>query len=264
MDTGLEGHRALVTGSSAGIGLAVAKGLAREGARVAMVARREPVLREAATAIGEETGAPPIVFPGDLTDREQVRRCVTDAATSLGGIDVLVTNAGGPPPGRFADLEPEAFEAAFRLTFQSALWLCHESLPFLRASGTGGRIVMIASTSVKEPLDGLILSNSIRSGLAGLAKSLANELGPDGIRVNVVCPGFTDTERLGELADRVAAERGCGAEAVRDEWAARNPLRRIGRPEEIADLAVFLASDRASYITGTTIAVDGGRTRGLL
>ena len=264
MDMGLSGKGALVAGASAGIGLAIARGLAAEGAHVAMLARREDILRREAEALQVEAGVPVLPLVGDLTDADQVRACVASAAAEWNGIEVLVTNAGGPPAGRFLDLDPEAFEAAFRLIFQSALWLCQEVVPRMIEAGRGGRIVMVTSTSVKEPLEGLVLSNSIRPGVAGLAKSLANELGAHGIRVNVVCPGFADTDRLEELAESVSQEEGRSVEEVLGGWASRSPLGRIGRPEEIADLAVYLASERSSYVTGTVVAADGGRSRGLL
>jgi 3-oxoacyl-[acyl-carrier protein] reductase len=264
MDSGLEGKGALVAGASAGIGLAIARGLAREGARVAIVARRQAELEEAARSIRAETGAEVVPIVCDLTDRAAVGDCARRAAEAVGGIEVLVTNAGGPRSGGFLDVAPEDYESAFRLNFLSTMWLCHETVPRMIDAGRGGRIVMVASISVKQPIDGLILSNSIRAGVAGLAKSLANELGPHAIRVNVVCPGYTATERLMELSADVAGRRGTDAEAIRAEWASGIPLGRIGRPEEVADLAVYLASDRASYLTGTVVAADGGRCQGLL
>lgn len=264
MDLGLRGKAAVVAGASAGIGRAIAAGLAREGCRVAVLARRAEELEAAARAIHLETGSEVVPIVADLTQRHDVVRALAAAEGRLGGIDVLVTNAGGPRPGNFLDLSPEDFEAAFRLTFLSALWLCGETVPRMIAARRGGAIVLVASVSVKQPIDGLILSNSMRAGVAGLAKSLANELGPHGIRVNVVCPGYTATERLDELAGQLARQRGMEAEAVRAEWAAGTPLGRIARPEEIADLSVYLASGRASYVTGTVVAADGGRARGLL
>jgi 3-oxoacyl-[acyl-carrier protein] reductase len=264
MEMGLRGRGALVAGASAGIGRAIARGLAAEGARVAMVARRPAVLEEAAREIAAETGSRTVPIVADLTDRPQARRCVEEATAAVGPLEVLVTNCGGPPAGRFLDLGPDDFARAFRLTFESALWLCYEAVPRMIETGRGGRIVLVASTAVKEPIEDLILSNSIRAGVAGLAKSLATELGPHRIRVNVLCPGFTATGRLEDLAARLAAARGTTPDAVREEWSAGTPLRRIGLPEEIADLAVFLASDRAAYVTGTVVAADGGRTRGLL
>ena len=263
METGLRGKGALVAAASAGIGLAIARGLAREGARVALLARRRDALERAATAVRQETGtdAHPIVC--DLTDRDAVRRSVAEADAACGGLEILITNAGGPRPGGFLDVAPEDFEATARLTLMSAVWLCHETVPRMVRAGKGGRIVMVASVSAKQPLDGLILSNTLRPGVVGLAKSLADELGPRGIRVNVICPGFAATARLEELAAEAAARRGLTVDAVRAEWAGTTALRRIGAADEIADLAVYLASDRSSYVTGTAISVDGGRTRGL-
>ena len=263
MEMGLAGSGAIVAGASAGIGQAIAEGLAREGARVALLARRTERLQEVAEGI-REAGGEAVPIPCDLTDREAVQRSVAAATEAVGGIDVLVTNAGGPPAGGFLDREPRDYETAFRLLFLSALWLCHESVPRMIDAGRGGSIVMVASGSVKQPIDGLILSNSIRAGIAGLSKSMANELGAHGIRVNVLCPGYTATDRLAELEEKMAQRRGVSATEVRREWAAGTPLRRIGKPQEIADLAVYLASGRASYITGTVIAADGGRAAGLL
>jgi 3-oxoacyl-[acyl-carrier protein] reductase len=215
MEMGLRGKRALVAGASAGIGRAIAAGLAREGCRVALLARRAAAVEEAARAIQRESGTEAVAVVADLTRRPDVARSVEAVRARFGSIDVLVTNTGGPPPGAFRDLPPEAFEEAFRLTFLSTLWLCHETVPAMIAEGQGGSIVMIASVSVKQPIDGLILSNTMRAGVAGLAKSLANEAGPHGIRVNVVCPGYTATERLDGLAGELARQRGVPPESIR-------------------------------------------------
>jgi len=263
MDLGLKGKVALVAASSAGIGRAVALGLAAEGAAVACCARTAATLEETAGDIRRRTGAEVLAIPTDLTRPEEIRRLVEGACDRFGRIDILVNNAGGPKPGTFADLAERDWQEAITLTLLSTLRLAAAVIPRMQQQ-RGGRIIHIMSVSIKQPLDNLILSNTLRAGVCGLAKSLANELGRDGILVNTVCPGATMTDRFVAVHRGVAERRGVPVEEVIAARAKEVPLGRIGTPEEVANLVVFLASERASYITGCTIPVDGGFTRGLL
>jgi 3-oxoacyl-[acyl-carrier protein] reductase len=264
MDLGLAGKRALVTGASAGIGFAVAETLAREGARVAIVSRDEARIRAAAERVRRAAGTGTEVVPlaGDLSQAGEPGRLVNEAAAALGGLQILVANAGGPPSGDFDDVGEEEFERAIRLTFRSAERLMRAALPRLRASGWG-RIVCLTSITAKEPHDGLTLSNALRPAVHGLAKSLARTAGP-AITVNCVCPGFTDTERLRDLAEAAAARRGVTPADVFAGWRARIPRGELGRPREIAAAVAFLCSEAASFVNGVSLAVDGGESRSLL
>ncbi|HEX6738893.1 MAG TPA: SDR family oxidoreductase [Vicinamibacteria bacterium] len=262
MDTQLEGVVALVTGASRGIGRAVAEALLREGARVALCARDAKVL-EASTAHLARS-YPEAVFScvADVSREGAVAGVVQAAVERWGRLDVLVNNAGGPPPGTFDGLDDAGWHAAFDLTLLSVVRAVRAALPHLKVSGAG-RVINVLSTSIKEPLPGMLLSNSLRSGVAGLAKTLSRELGPHGITVNNVCPAHILTGRLREVAAFRAAQGGAaGAEGARAALAAV-PLGRFGKPSEVADLVAFLASKRAGYLTGTTIPVDGGSTASL-
>jgi 3-oxoacyl-[acyl-carrier protein] reductase len=254
MDLGLTGARAFVAASSAGIGFAAAAALVGEGARVVLCAREPERLERARAAlaprgevhaIARDLGGPDAVF------------AVTEAIRLLGGLDVLVVNGGGPRPGRFDDLDDEAWVAASESTLLGPVRMIREALPALRASGRG-RIIIVESTSVKQPIDSLVLSNSLRLGVVGLAKSLANELAPARVTVNVVCPGMTDTDRLRQLNEAVARDTGKSLAEVTAERARTIPMGRLGRPEEVAAMIAFLASEPAAYVTGTVIPVDGG------
>lgn len=262
MDLGIAGRGALVAGASSGIGFAVARTLAAEGVRVAIVSRDRQRIEAAAERIRSETGADVTSLTGDLAEPAQPARVVEQAARSLGGLEILVTNAGGPPSGNFDDVGEEEFELAVRLTFRSAERLIRAALPHLRRSGWG-RIVCLTSITAKEPHDGLVLSNALRPAVHGLAKSLSRRAGP-GITVNCVCPGFTDTERLGALAEAAARRRGTTVEAIYEDWRANIPRGGLGRPEEIAAAVAFLCSKPAGFINGVSLAVDGGESRPLL
>ena len=248
MELGLAGRTALVTGASSGMGLAVAEALAEEGAHVVMFARRRELLEREAERIGA------LAVQGDITIPQHLDRLVAIATDAFGGIDVLVLNSGGPPPATATSVTPNMLDDAVALLLAAPVNLVSRCLPYLRASGQG-RIVAITSSSVREPIPQLALSSALRPGLVGWLKTLAHELGPDGITVNAIAPGRIDTERLRELygdEDPSTAD----LEAI--------PARRIGAPAEIAAVAAFLASRPAAYVTGTVIPVDGGLTRGLL
>jgi 3-oxoacyl-[acyl-carrier protein] reductase len=262
MDLGLKDRVAIVAASSQGLGKAVALGLAREGAKLALCARTESTLCAAAGEIRRETGVEVMTGVLDVTVYEDVRRFVAGVAERFGRVDICVANAGGPPSKLFSEISVEEWHAAAELNLMSTVYLAKETLPLMQQR-RWGRFIAITSMTVKQPVDGLILSNAIRSGVSGLVKSLSNEYGPYNILVNNVCPGYTATDRLLSLAGRMAEREGVTPKEIEDRWAAQAPLRRVGKPEEFADLVVFLASDRAGYITGVSIAVDGGIVKGL-
>lgn len=263
MELGLTGKVALVAASSRGLGRAIAEELAAEGAELVMCARDEEALREAAASIRSGTGAAVHAFPADLSDGAAVDGLVGSALAACGRVDVLVTNAGGPPSGPFESHSMEVWDRAVRLLLESALRLVRGLLPGMRERGWG-RIVTVTSIAVKQPVDGLILSNSVRAAVTGFARTLANEVAADGVTVNNVLPGYTRTARVEELASRIAERDGISEEEAMAAWEREIPMRRLGRPRELAALVAFLASERAGYITGTSIPVDGGWVRSLL
>ena len=262
MELGLKDTVALVTGASQGLGLASAAALAAEGARVAICSRSHDNLEQAADRIAAETGQRPFCAAADLTRADDIAAMVDNTARELGPPLVLVNNTGGPPAGGFDDIDDEAWERAFRLTALSTIRVIRAAAPYMKAAGYG-RIVNIQSRSVKEPIDGLVTSNAVRPGVVGLAKSLSRELGPHGITVNCVLPGYIRTERLKELAAAVGEREGRTEEEVFAGWGAENPVGRIGRPEEVGALVAFLASRRAAFINGASVLVDGGGVRSL-
>ena len=263
MDLGIKDRVALVAASSKGLGRAVAVELGREGARLVLCARGEGPLREVKQEIEQETGVPVVTIQADLSDSGAAELVVERGLETFGGIDILVNNAGGPPAGPFEAHDRDAWDHAIALNLKSALTLTRAVLPGMKDRGWG-RILNITSVAVKEPVDNLILSNSVRAAVTGFARTLANEVAPFGITVNNLMPGFTRTQRLQELAASTAERQDKPIADVFAEWTSRIPMGRLGEPEEFAAIAAFLVSERASYITGTSIQVDGGRTRSLL
>jgi 3-oxoacyl-[acyl-carrier protein] reductase len=263
MNLGLKDRVALVCGASKGLGKAVSLGLAQEGAKVAICSRNRESILQAAEEIKQATGVEVIGIAADLARAEEARRFFREALDRFGHIDILVNNAGGPPSLPFADISDGQWQTAFELTLMSAVILIREALPVMQVRRFG-RIVNLTSVAVKQPLEGLILSNTLRAGLIGLAKTLSNDYAADNILINNVCPGYTLTERVTSLSEMIARQKGLSPEEVIKEWESRIPMGRIGRPEELANLVVFLASERAGYITGTTIQVDGGFYKGLM
>ena len=263
MDLGLKDKVALVAASSQGLGRAVAEELAADGASLVLCARDSQTLDQTAAAIAERNNARVLAVPADVTVTDDITRLVEAGIERFGRIDILVTNAGGPPAGRFEQLTREQWEHAIRLTLLSAVELTRHVLPGMKER-RWGRILNITSIAVKQPVENLLLSNSLRAGLTGFARTLANEVAADGITVNNVLPGYTRTERLDELAQMMAERQGISASEFRGRWEKEIPMGRLGEPREFAAAVVFLASERASYITGTSIQVDGGWIRSLL
>jgi 3-oxoacyl-[acyl-carrier protein] reductase len=263
MDLGLKNKVALVVASSRGLGRAVAEELAAEGASLLLCARDAQVLTETAAAIAETSGVHVLAVPADVTVIDDIKRLVEAGIERFGQIDILITNAGGPPAGTFDQLTREQWDEAIRLTLLSAVELARQVLPGMKER-RWGRIINITSIAVKQPVDGLLLSNSLRAGLTGFARTLANEVAAEGITVNNVMPGYTRTERLVELLEFLAQKQGISIEEVRATWEKEIPMSRLGEPRELAATIAFLASERASYITGTSIQVDGGWIRSLL
>ena len=263
MDLGITGRAAAVAASSRGLGRATARALAAEGVSVALCGRDQARVTEAAEAIARETGARTIAVVADVASADDCRRFVETAAAEFGRLDILVTNTGGPRPGGFEGVSGEDWEAAFRVTLANVVHLVRAAVPHMRAN-RWGRIVNIASLSAKQPIDGLVLSNAFRPAIAGLSKTLANELGKEGILVNTLCPGYTRTDRLQELAEVRSRKAGTTPEQVLADLARDVPLGRVGTPEEFAAVAAFLCSERASFVNGATIPVDGGACKGLL
>jgi 3-oxoacyl-[acyl-carrier protein] reductase len=262
MDFGLSGRVAIVAAASSGIGFATARELAREGARVFLCSRDEERAQAAAERIRNETGADVVGTRADVTSDEDAARFIRLAEEKAGRVDICVTNAGGSPASRFAETSLEMYRKAFELNALSAIRLAQLVVPSMRER-RWGRIVNITSISVKQPINGLLLSNTIRAGLTGWAKTLSTEIAADGVTVNSVAPGYTLTEHQDELAEVRGRASGKTKEEMIEMWAAEIPIRRLASAEEIAAAVAFLASERASYITGVTLQVDGGWVRGL-
>jgi 3-oxoacyl-[acyl-carrier protein] reductase len=271
MDLGLKDRVAFVSGGSSGLGLASAVELAREGCLVALCSREAARITRAASLVQERAGVGPerlLPLACDVTEEAQVEAAVTRAAGHFGALHILVTNAGGPPSGTASEFRADQWRAALELNLLSTITLCLHALPHLRraAAADGGfaRILMITSVSAKQPILTLALSNTARAGVQGFAKSLAEELGPEGITVNTLLPGYTRTERLQNLAASIHARTGRAHADIEGDWAQAAALKRIGEPEEFAAALTFLASARASYVTGVAFPVDGGRIKHLL
>ena len=262
MDLGLKGRVALVAASSQGIGLATAEAFAAEGCRVAMCARNKEALNAAAEKIRKQHGAEVLTEAFDVTDSTAVTRFVAAVVAKFGSIDICVTNAGGPPAKGFLAASLEDWQKAIDANFLSTVYFAREVIPHMQRK-RWGRIITITSITTKQPVTDLVLSNAVRAAVVGLVKSLANEFGKDGILVNNVGPGFTATDRLKELAKARSASTGMPEQEFLDGWAAEAPLKRLGEPRELAETIVWLASERASYITGQTVLVDGGMYKGL-
>jgi 3-oxoacyl-[acyl-carrier protein] reductase len=263
MDLGLAGRVAIVAAASKGLGRAAAEALAQEGAQTAICARTARDLEATAGAIEQETGRKVFWRVVDVTEPAAVERFIAEVDGAFGRIDICVTNAGGPPAKTFLEISPEDWRAAVEAMLLSAVSFARGVLPRMQRQ-RWGRFITITSITVKQPLENLMLSNAVRAAVTGLAKTLANEFGPYGITVNNVCPGHTLTQRVEELAAMQGRAAGLSADAVKQKWASEVPLRRLGRPEEFAAVVAFLASERASYINGASIAIDGGRVECLL
>ena len=263
MDLGLRDKIALVAASSRGLGRACAHSLSAEGAKVVICARDGKDLRSAADEIAGDTNNQVLAIVADLTSARDCRQVVQDTVEYFGGLHVLVTNNAGPPAGYFFDFDDNEWYRAIDLTLMSAIRLIRAAVPYMREGGWG-RIINIASVSVKEPLDDLILSSSLLAGVVGMARTLASQLAADGITVNNVMPGYILTERVRELAQTRAKAQGKSPDEVLNGLAELIPMGRIGKPEELAAMVTFLASEQAAYVSGTSILVDGGRCKGLM
>jgi 3-oxoacyl-[acyl-carrier protein] reductase len=262
METGLKNRVAIVAASSQGIGRATAEAFAAEGCRVAMCARTAQTLQATAEQIRKRYSAEVFAETFDVTDAAAVHDFVEAVIAKFGSADICVTNAGGPPAKGFLAATLEEWRKAVDLNLLSTVYFAREVIPHMQR-GRWGRIVTITSITTKQPVADLVLSNAVRAAVVGLVKSLANEFGKDGILVNNVAPGYTATDRLKELARARSTAQGKTEKEISEGWAADTPLKRLGEPREVADAIVWLASERASYITGQTVLVDGGLYKGL-
>lgn len=263
MDLGLKGKVAVVAGSSQGLGRAIAEALAAEGADLVINSRSPEKLAAVRDEIAEATGANVEAVAADLTPPEGPTTLVSRAEEAFGQVDILVTNTGGPPAGMFEDHSVETWREAIAQNFESVVNLVRAALPGMKER-RWGRIVNVTSISVKQPVAGLILSNSIRAGVTGFAKTVSNEVAPYNVTVNNVLPGYTRTERLIHLAEANSEREGTTIEEVYEGWAAEIPMGRLGEPPELGATVAFFCSEQASYITGQSVAVDGGWIKGLL
>jgi len=263
VETGLSGKVALVAAASKGLGYAIAEALAEEGAALAICARGAAALDAARDALARNAGGPVHAVGADVSRLDGIERVVHSTLERFGRVDVLVTNAGGPPVGMFDTMDWTQWQQAVDLTLRSAVELTRGVLPGMRER-RWGRVIHVTSLTVRQPIDGLMLSTSIRAAVTGFARTLANEVAAEGVTVNTILPGFMNTERIVELNEATAAREGVPVTTVERRTIEQIPIRRIGEPRELAALAAFLASERAAYITGQSIAVDGGWIRGLM
>lgn len=263
MDYGLKDKVAAVAASSQGLGYAAARALATEGAKIGICSRDQGRIDTAAKKLRNDTGADVFALKLDLSKRDDAIAFVDGVAGHFGTLHVLVTNAGGPPPGGFEAAGYEQLERAFHLTMESTVAMIRTAVPHMRKQ-EWGRIVNILSITVKQPETNLLMSNTMRAGLVGYAKSVSQELAKENILINNVAPGYTKTERLNELADSLAGNESVSAKDIYARWESKIPMGRLGRPEELANVIAFLSSEASSYVTGTTVQVDGGFVSGLL
>ena len=263
MDLGLRGKVALVAASSKGLGRAIAEELAAEGANLVMCARGKETLEQTAQSIRETNGVKVITVAADVSSTADASRVAKAALDGFGRVDILVTNSGGPPSGPFENLTREMWDAATSLLLKSAVELTRAVLPGMKER-RWGRILNVTSIAAKQPIEGLMLSNSLRAAVIGFARTLASEVAPFNVTVNNLLPGYTRTDRVQELARAAGGKGGSSSTDIVSKWEKEIPMGRLGEPREFAALAAFLASERASYITGTSIAVDGGWIRSIL
>jgi len=261
MELQLSGKTAVIAASSQGLGKAIAEGLLREGANVVVSGREEGKLKDVVAEL-QQIGSGKVVFQRtDITNTEDIKQLIQTAVDQFGGVDILVNNAGGPPAGSFETITDEQWQTAFELNLLSYIRLIRESLPFLKEHG--GKIINIASSSIKEPIPGLLLSNTFRTGIVGLTKTLAQELAQYGILINTVAPGRIATDRVRHLDEVNAEKMQISREEVEERVKGTIPLGRYGKPEEFAKVVVFLASDANSYMTGSSFLVDGGMVKSI-
>ena len=270
MDLGLDGRSAFIAGASSGLGLAAAVALAREGCHVSICSRDQSRIKAAAAEVAHQAGVPhdhilPLVC--DVTDEVNIRTALSRTVRQFGGLNILITNAGGPPTGFIDDFDAKGWRQGLELNLMSTINLCRLALPHLRKAAqtdNHARILMITSIAAKQPIGSLYLSNTARAGVQGFAKTLSEEVGADGITVNTLMPGFTRTDRLQHLVEDLMQRQGKTADEVEAGWAAGTSLRRLGEPQEFAAAATFLASRSAAYITGIALPIDGGYSKHVL
>ncbi|MBI5929332.1 MAG: SDR family oxidoreductase [Chloroflexi bacterium] len=260
MDLGLAGTKVFVAASRSGLGAATARRFSLEGASVAINGRQLETLKETARMIERESGHTVWAIDGDIQHEAGAKRVIETAIEQLGGLDILVTNAGGPPPGTFEKFQMSDWESAYRSLMAAPIQMIQAALPALRQSKQAA-ILLVTSLTTKQAGDNLILSNVMRAGLAGLVKSLANELGPSGIRINAILPGWTETERVTQILSVVASNSGLSMDEERAKRQSNIPLGRMGRPEEFGNVAAFICSPAGGFIHGALIPVDGGEIR---
>jgi 3-oxoacyl-[acyl-carrier protein] reductase len=262
MELGLERKTAVVAGASRGLGFSIAKSIGLEGARLAICSRDSVNISRACDEL-KSLGIEANAYTADVSNPDGAKAFVEIAAHDMGGIDILVTNAGGPPAMSFEEIEDSMWEEGFRLNLLSTIVMIRAAIPFMKGKKSG-RIINLTSIAVKQPIDGLIISNTVRAGVIGLAKTLSRELAPFNITINNILPGYFMTERVEQLANKLAGLKNGKPEDILEFWKNEIPLKRIGDPDEIGHLAAFLASEKAAYITGTSIPIDGGFYKGLM